>query len=693
MATSTSTDTTAPTFTQTVDQTVFIETIGGPSNPVGTSMLDRFPDELYNKSPETHFTKFMYSLLGPAGLGWIQKQYLDAKLQLYAQGFTGFDIEQYYGDPFSFGRILEEQLADDPNGLLTREQWDTIKSQDESYRSRAITFFNAARAGGTPEGMELAAQSGLNRPDFIYENYRYLFDQHSDEPLGLPKFGQTTSLQEFTVVPRQQTSQTEIQVISFANVAAVSGQFILTFNGANTVSLPWNADNFDVETALQALSSIGGDNVSVSGGPSPNPFLVTFTDRLADQDVPTIGVLSSLVDNLGDPVEMSVRVLVGGVEPVDETVIPSDELTHNMQTAVDYLRPLNSLPTIAPSNSTLVRQDFSSVFSSSSYTEAIPYVTGSTNVVWPAPDSLNWIEPGKEKEAQRIEGDLQQHYVAYHTASGVTAYTDAALSDPDYDKLISILANYKSEHVGLYDPRATVDFPFLAAELDTSFIYAAADALPPCSQRMEVTTQDDETVSPLVGGIVSSVVLDSDGSGSISLQNQNWWSSLERTAPAADLLEIDMGTTQVVNWVSFDITRKPIFVSLDYDHLDIQTTNGGTTAPDYQTKDWEPVSLWPGVIGAGATVWNGVPYAAGIIMSPTLPPWQTVHIFFRDQNQHNIMTRFLRLRFDRPEQDPNNPIAPFQDPKTRLPIPYSIDIRNLRMGRYTGGQTPSWNDA
>lgn len=683
------TSTTGPTYTQTVDQTVFIETLGGPSNPVGTNMLDRFPEEVYNKSPETHFIKFMYSLLGPAGVGWIRKQYLDAKLQLYAQGFDTFDIEAYYGDPFSFGRILTEQLGDDPSGLLTREQWDSIKARDESYRSRAITFFNAARAGGTPPGMELAAQSGLNHSVFVIENYKSLFDAHTDEPLSLGYYGRTESTEEFIVVPKQESGRTEVQVISFADATAVSGSFQLAFNGQITGSLSFSANNFTVESALQALASIGSDNVSVTGGPSPNPFLVTFTGDLAEQDVPTITVTSSLIDNLGGVVDMSVRTLVGGVQPVDEVVTVSDEFAHNMQTAIDYLRPLNSLPTTYPGTSTRTRQDFKAVHGSSSYTEAIQYVTGSDTVVWPAVDSLNWIEPGKEKEARRIQGDLQQHYVAYHTPSGVTAYTDEALSDPDYDKLVSILSNYKSEHIGLYDPRATVNFPFLGSELDTMFIYGANLSLPPCSQRMEVTTIDDETLSPLIGGTVSAAAIDSDGSGSIALQNQNWWSSLERHAPAAEILEIDLGTTRVVNWVSFDVTRKPIFISLDFDHLDIQSSDGAIIAPTFLTRDWRGVTLWPGVVGQGAW-WQGQAYAGGVVYSPTLPPWQTIHIFFRDQNAHNITTRFLRLRFDRPEQSPDDPLAPFMDPVSRLPIPYSVDVRNLRVGRYTGGFTPGW---
>lgn len=686
----------SPSFTQQVNQSVFIEPLGGPTGPLNA--LERFPDALYNKSPDTHFVRFMYSLLGPAGVGWIKKQYLDAKLELYAQGFTSFNIEKYYGDPFSFGRILEEELPKDPEGLLTREEWETIKARDESYRSRAITFFNAARAGGTPEGMELAAQSGLNHSAFVVENYKYLFDQHSDEPLGLPYFGRTASTEEFIVVPRQDSSQTEQQVISFAESTAVSGSYQLKFNGQNTTFLPLTANNFDLEAALQALKNIGPEGVSVKGGPCPNPFIVTFTGPMSNQNLPTIEVLSTLLNNLEQPISVFVRVLVGGVEPVDETVILSDEYQHNAQTAIDFLRPLASLPTPTTGQGTRTRQEFKSIKSSSNYTEAIKFVTGSENVKWPEPDALNWIEPGKENESKRIEGDLQAHYTAYHTISGVTAYTDEALDDEDYNTLLSILANYKSEHVGRYDPRAVTNFPFLASEIDDSLVFASSKAIPPCSIPMEVTSnlQEEEKLNPLVEGTLYAAAIDKDGSGTIDLQTENWWSSLERHAPTADLLEIDLGQTRVVNWITFEITRKPCFIALDYDRMDQtppktfgskgESITGAVELERSTPREFTPVTLWEGFYRE-----LGVPEqdVSVVVYNAAQPPWSLVKVFFHDKNQHNVTTRFLRLTFSRPELG-SIFSGPFIDPTTQLPIPYSIDVRNLRVGRYAGA-SPTWN--
>lgn len=683
--------TTSPTFSQSVDQRVFIEPLGGPTNP--SNMLDRFPDAIYNKSPDTHFVKFMYSLLGPAGLGWIKQNYLEAKLKLYAHGFTSFDIEKYYGDPFRFGRILLEELPDDPEGSLTREQWETIKSRDESYRTRAITYFNAVRAGGTPEGLELAAQSGLDHSAFIIENYKYLFDQHSDEPLGLSYYGKTASTEEFVVVPRQTESRSEQQVISFAEVTSKEGTFQLEYNGQRTGLLAYNVNQFEVESALVGLANIGADGVRVTGGPNPNPFIVTFTGPLAGQDVSTLKAFSNLKDNYEEPVEMFVRVLVGGVPPTDEVVKLSDEHMHNAQTAIDFLRPVNSLPTTYSGAGTRTRQEFKAVHSSSSYVEAIKYVTGAENVDWPEPDSLNWIEPGKEKEAQRIQGDLQAHYVSHHSISGVTAYTDKALTNDEYHKAISVLDEYKSEHVGEYDPDATFTFRFLRSAGGNLTVYGPDEALPPCPIPLEVTTTRERTgervrrestgLVSMVEGIISGESYGRDGSGALLNRKARWWSSAERTEGNGEIFEIDLGETRRVDWIGFESTRKPVLIGLDYDTLDVEPTE------EEQPREWEPVTTTSGRgEPLGSIIRNNSVYHQELRYEPEMPPWVNVVLKFTDADLRPISTRYLRLRFDRPEGGGEG--ESFM--KRLREIPYSIDMRNLRVSRYFG-PAQSWSTA
>lgn len=497
-----------PTFQDQVRQAFQIEPLGGPTSP--QSYLDRFPEEVYDKTLDSHLVRFMYALLGPAGIGWLRKNYLEARLQIYAHGFETFDIERYYGDPLRFGRILSERFETDPVGLLPREEWDKIKAKDESYRSRATTYFNAARLGTTPEGMELAAQSGLGHAVEVVENYKFLFDSHSDEPLGLSYFGQTASPNEFVVIPRQEISRTEAQVISFEDADVITGgQYVLEFRGRFTTAIPWNATFLDVRDALRALSTIGQDSLTVTGGPIPNPFTVTFTGGLSNQNVPEITVISSLVDGAGQPKDVFITTQLAGLEATDEVVHIPDEAQHNMQVAIDYLRPVNSLPTTYDGRGTKTTVPFEAIHGSSQYIEVIRYVTGTSDIRWPETDALNWVEQGIENESRRIHGDLQYHYASFATPATARAYTDEALTTdpPQYEADVSVVTNYKSEHVGRF-PRQIAAFPFLAAYTDTAHVFAGPDALHPISDPPFVTTQvgsdgsASPSVSPLVGGTI-----------------------------------------------------------------------------------------------------------------------------------------------------------------------------------------------
>jgi hypothetical protein len=76
-------------------------------------------------------------------------------------------------------------------------------------------------------------------------------------------------------------AQNEIQTITVTGTP--SGSFPLTF-GAATATIPFGSASSAVETALEALSTIGAGNVSV-GGPTGGPWQVAFTGVFAATDV------------------------------------------------------------------------------------------------------------------------------------------------------------------------------------------------------------------------------------------------------------------------------------------------------------------------------------------------------------------------------------------------------------------------
>jgi hypothetical protein len=159
------------------------------------------------------------------------------------------------------------------------------------------------------------------------------------------------------VLPRLEVSQSEQQTISIDG-SPTGGTFVLSFQGQITPPITWSTaiSVNDVQAALEGLSSIGPGNVQVSGGPGltgstffVQPFLVTFTGKLAGQDVPQIKVEANYLTGGVDPT-ITVETVTGGISAVDEAVEIAPELRHNLQVALDYLRPVNSLPTVAASS-------------------------------------------------------------------------------------------------------------------------------------------------------------------------------------------------------------------------------------------------------------------------------------------------------------------------------------------------------
>jgi len=73
----------------------------------------------------------------------------------------------------------------------------------------------------------------------------------------------------------------EVQLISLPNNPS-AGTFTLSFGGETTAAIAYNAVAADVETAFEALASVGSGNVTVSGT-APN-WTVTFTGTLAAAD-------------------------------------------------------------------------------------------------------------------------------------------------------------------------------------------------------------------------------------------------------------------------------------------------------------------------------------------------------------------------------------------------------------------------
>jgi hypothetical protein len=647
-----------PDVVLNTDQKYFLRPLKGSDSPL--NYLDRFPEDVYNKSIDSHLVKFMYALLGPSGVGSTRKEYLEARLILEESGLETFNLDSFYGDPFRFGRILEETYGQDSRSTLSRQDWEVIRAKDARYRNRAIDFINGARAGGTPLGIRLVARSGLGHEVEIIENYRYIYDKLTDDPLGLDKYGQTNSTEEFVVVPRRELPQSNLQVLTITG-NPTGGFFTLFYpvgdeSRNTTQSIGYNAPASSVQSFLEQISSIGPGNIMVTGGPLPNtPIKILFTGKLANRDIPHLASSSQLLG--GTSPLISVTDERSGINQTEEIVGIGPRDGYYLKTALDKIRPVSSIVTFGRGSGLKTNQAWSKALATSQYHEVLRYVTGQTGVVWPRIDAnnYNWIEKSIEKQAPRVFNDFQHQYAGFHNISEVLAYTEEAVALPSYltDQWALDKFTYKNNQVGRFGALQQFLFPFLRLNTNDLLVYTPdrvpADYAEPLT--ISASTADSQG---LVNGIYPTSYNTLPGVPEIKYKDDQFWASRERSG-GTDYLEIDLGEIQIVNYLYFEVSRKPYDIDIDYDLLD-----------DAPMRRWQPVTYLNNFASSQHISYN----------ASAQNPWQLVVLHIGDALQDPLYTRFLRIKFTKR----NDKSSPFID-DTGNPLPFSIEARNLRVAR------------
>lgn len=660
----------APTISGTIDQTFFLTPLNGPDNP--SSYLDNFPSQIYNTSIDSRLVKFMYSLLGPSGLGWIQKNYLQARLVLEDYGVEGFDLDGFYGDPLRFARVLEETYSSDLSSLISREDWNEIQAKDAKYRSRALNYVTGIRAGNTPLGMQYVAKSGLGHDASIIENYKYLYDQHSDSPIGLNYKGSTLSTEEMIVVPRQEVPQSEVQTISiFGNPTGGSFQIFFPQGDPNSpgsdatqatepiILTNGSVDRGIIQSALESLPAIGQGNVTVTDGPLPDTSVtLTFSNNLSYKDVPQLQIS---VANLtgGTDVDASIDTVVEGV-PVDvrSTAIPTID-QHYLLTALGYIKPVTTIVTFTSGNGKQTVQTWDdSPTITSSYREVVKYVTGNPTIKWPAKDSIHWVESGIEHKALRVFDDLQYHYQGFHNIARTIAYTDEAVSQDDYSTSAwdDSFRIYRSEHVGNFTNLQRTLFSNDNVEYGNK-TFIASDGIALYPEPITTTssnTNEDGAPTQLVNGIYPADYLNLPGVNIIADSGIRFWASKQRSE-GSDYLEIDLGSVQAINYLIFEISNKPCDIEIDYDVLDSGSI-----------RRFVPVTQNP-MFPVSSTI---------LFDSVQQNPWRSIEFLFGNAQNRILYTRYLRIKLTR-RGGLNSPFIS----QAGQPVEYSLEIKNLRLGR------------
>jgi len=631
---------TRPKYTNVVSNNVIVEPLSAASVP--EKYLKRFPEEVYNTSSDSNLFKLIFTLIGPSGVGSLKKDFFNTRLQLEANGFKNIQLEKFYGNVFKFFKILDENQENISGESLTQGEWAKLEVKDASYRNRAIDYLHAARLGNTPDGMRLAAKSGLGKDVEIVENYRYLFDIHSDDPIGEINYGTTDTTSEFVVLPHYETDQSYTYSIKF-NTTPNSG-FCYFTNNNDTTSNILIAD-LTIIGIQSALKKIG--LTSIVQGDSLSGFLITI------QSKENLVFVNQLYENGTKVIETFTTVIGNQDTQLIQDVAISNR--YDVDLAINYLKPVGTFVSYAPNQSSVKRQAWYSVISNANQIQVLRFVTGSQSINWPAVDNLYWIEPGIEKEAPRVSDDNRQHYQHFHEPAKVNAYRK---EDTNSTKQ----ANYR---VGNF-----VNFPY-SIEYDANGInsYQPINALSHSSNIKTTRTTYDTGNNVRVGLIDGVYPIDYLNLQGVPQQNSGniFWASVDRKSilddktVATDVLEIDLGSVKVVNFLMFETLALPVNIKIKYDAFD---------DPNGETKSYLNV-----------TNEDNFPYEYSLHYdAQNHNPWDQLEYHFTDSLGNLIFTRYITIEFTRKDESSSeNPL--FYNKNTGEYTPWPIVVRNLRLGR------------
>jgi hypothetical protein len=120
-------------------------------------------------------------------------------------------------------------------------------------------------------------------------------------------------------------SVNDVQSLSISGTAT-GGTFALSFQGASTGALPYNATAAQVQAALQALQNIGAGNAVCAGGPLPGSAVtITFQNALSAAPQPAISIADNSLTTSTTPAAVVTHVTTGvGTTSLATPVDPDD---------------------------------------------------------------------------------------------------------------------------------------------------------------------------------------------------------------------------------------------------------------------------------------------------------------------------------------------------------------------------------
>lgn len=182
--------------------------------------LDVLPEEIYDKSDESHLVRLMAALCGDSGVGGLRKRLALKRMQTTLAETHYTDLDGLYSRMFGLPRLPSERYPYIPSDLLTWDQLREMDVKDARYRRRILTYMKSFMHGATVRGLEMCAEGGCGVPCQVIDLTRYYGSLGIGE--GKPDYdpiggqGENTGHQ-WLVVPMQDGEPTPEQTYGMAN--------------------------------------------------------------------------------------------------------------------------------------------------------------------------------------------------------------------------------------------------------------------------------------------------------------------------------------------------------------------------------------------------------------------------------------------------------------------------------------------
>ncbi len=414
-----------------------IEPLAGPVNI--DKLMDRFPEQVYTRSKDSHLYRFLMAFCGETGMGRLRRAALLARLKNEAGLLNFNDIDSFYGSVLDFKRLKREIYTYDPaSQALEKEVWDKIHSQDNSYRKRVVQYLQSTRYGNAPRGIELAAESAAGIDVEVIENYRALFDRLTPDPLGIQLVGNTDLYEEFVIIPQAIENRYNVsQDLTLRFTGTVTGGSVTLLyadvpaliqygDSAETVRSSILAAYGEFLRAYEIIVDSNGNVIIVDEAVSPQFFSqehvgvekVSDTEYVITINDPNVNIYNFTVESdltgtnaeavLDFPINENFYIAkfsgpnpryINAIRrvpplPITDDIAPwkagnviliEPEIERNIVKVVDKVRPVHTVMTVKAQPQTNIKVATNRVQASSERVNINRFVTGKSDIDWPTP--------------------------------------------------------------------------------------------------------------------------------------------------------------------------------------------------------------------------------------------------------------------------------------------------------------------